>query len=166
TRSKEALSLFNGTNFEPHVGSTFITQPPVASCSLLGKVAAIRLRPLSTGAVIEPCPSHRLSPSESTTCPDARRLLKSERWPSYKCLSLVGGVGIINRPDSERNWSGVSGTGISGSGFTTRKDCTSSCCSLDIAKGSKRCKECYYQTSSTGKGKRLCIGNTILTYLI
>ena len=120
-----------------------ITKPPVAPCSEPGKAAAIRLRPLATGAVIEPCLSHRLSPSESTTCPETRRLLKSERWPSDKCLSLVGGVGIINRPDSERNWSGVSRTGISGSGFTTRKDCTSSCCSLDIAKGSKRCKECY-----------------------
>ena len=53
--------------------------------------------------------------------------------------SIKGGVGI-KRPDSKRNWSGLSKTGISGYGSTTRKGCTPVCCSLCITKGQKDMK--------------------------
>src|SRR5208282_310323 len=124
-----------------------ITAPPVAPCSKSGKDAATLLRLLTTGVVIKPCLSHRISTSESTTCPETCFLLKPERWPSNTCLSLVGGVGI-RRSDSKRNWSGVSKTGISGSGSTTRKDCTPVCCSMCITKGQKDMTNRYYQTSN------------------
>src|SRR5208282_1577576 len=127
-----------------------ITAPLVAPCSKSGKEAATLLRLLTTGAVIKPCLSHRISTSESTTCPEIRFLLKPERWPSNPCRSLVGGVGI-KRPDSKRNWSGVSKTGISGSGSTTRKDCTPVCCSLCITKGQNDMKNRYYQTLNKEK---------------